>query len=442
MFFHPEGGVVEPTSKDVTYKDKYGELPAPTREGYSFVEWRTASVLGGQVITADSEVATTSTHYLYAQWKANTYTVSFNAEEGNLLSYSKEVEFASVYGELPIPTKTGYIFTGWVNREPGKGNVNATTVMWTAKDHTLYAMWSPQVYTRTFDCTGGTYGSKSQYNMTYYFGREYGTLIVPTKLGHEFVGWFTQEQGGKQITNTSIVDVAETQILYARWKPASYTIYFHTNGGNDSVHNSTKIVTYNGYYGVLPIPTRERYEFVGWFTQLSGGTQITSMTQVEIAGVHTLYARWKGKTYNVSFYANGGYCSVNNKSVVYYENYGDLPVPTKSGYNFSGWYTDLSSGYVVTKDTIVTLSQDQILYARWTPVYYTVTFVTYGGTVSYSSISVILGEKYGPLPTPYRQGYTFLYWYRIKGDTIEIVNENSIVPRDNEEYRYLYARWY
>ena len=240
------------------------------------------------------------------------------------------------------------------------------------------------------------------------------------------------------------MDVAEHQILYAHWKPASYTIYFHTNGGNDSVHNTTKIVTYKEYYGVLPIPTRDRYEFVGWFTQTSGGTEITSMTQVEIAGAHTLYARWKGKTYNVNFYANGGSCSVSKKSVVYYEKYGDLPVPTKIGYNFSGWYTDISSGYVVTKDTIVTTSQDQTLYARWTPVYYTVTFVTYGGTVPYNSISVILGEKYGPLPTPKREGYTFLYWYRINGSTstIEIVDEYSIVPRDNEDYRYLYARWY
>ncbi|MBS5931767.1 MAG: InlB B-repeat-containing protein [Clostridiales bacterium] len=444
VIFYPEGGVVSPANKDVTYKDKYGDLPVATREGYSFVEWRSLRAPAGEVINADSEVVATSNHYIYAQWKANTYTVSFDTEGGDLLNYSKEVEFASAYGELPIPIKTGYVFAGWVNREPGTGYAIKTTIMKTAKNHTLYAMWNPQIYTRTFDCTGGTYGNQSQYNTTYYFGREYGTLIVPTKLGHEFVGWFTQEQGGKQITKTSIVDVAEHQILYAHWKPASYTIYFHTNGGNDSVHNTTKIVTYKENYGVLPIPTRDRYEFVGWFTQTSGGTEITSMTQVEIAGAHTLYARWKGKTYNVNFYANGGYCSVSNKSVVYYEKYGDLPVPTKIGYNFSGWYTDISSGYVVTKDTIVTTSQDQTLYARWTPVYYTVTFVTYGGTVPYNSISVILGEKYGPLPTPKREGYTFLYWYRINGstNTIEIVDEYSIVPRDNEDYRYLYARWY
>lgn len=444
VIFDPNGGVVSTYDKEVTYKEKYGDLPVPSRDGYSFVEWRTGSAVGGEVITADSEVAITFSQRIYAQWKANTYTVIFEPEGGKLLRYDKEVEFASTYGELPIPTKTGYIFSVWVDREPGKGNVNAATIVSTAKNHTLYAMWSPRSYTRTFDCTGGTYGNSSKYDKTYYFDKAYGTLIIPSKSGYEFVGWFTQEVDGEQIISTSIVDVAEHQILYAHWKPASYTIYFHTNGGNDNVHNTTKIVTYKEYYGVLPIPTRDRYEFVSWFTQTSGGTEITSMTQVEIAGAHTLYARWKGKTYNVNFYANGGYCSISNKSVVYYEKYGDLPVPTKIGYNFSGWYTDISSGYVVTKDTIVTTSQDQTLYARWTPVYYTVTFVTYGGTVPYNSISVILGEKYGPLPTPKREGYTFLYWYRINGstNTIEIVDEYSIVPRDNEDYRYLYARWY
>lgn len=65
--FNPNGGRVSPTSKVVTYNDKYGTLPTPTRTGYRFTGWYTAAS-GGTKVLATSTVLQTAAHTLYAQW--------------------------------------------------------------------------------------------------------------------------------------------------------------------------------------------------------------------------------------------------------------------------------------------------------------------------------------------------------------------------------------
>lgn len=68
----------------------------------------------------------------------------------------------------------------------------------------------------------------------------------------------------------------------------------------------------------------------------------------------------------VKFNANGGSTSTTSKTVTYGNTYGTLPTPTKSGYNFNGWYTASSGGSKVTSSTSVTATRDHTLYAQWT----------------------------------------------------------------------------
>lgn len=68
----------------------------------------------------------------------------------------------------------------------------------------------------------------------------------------------------------------------------------------------------------------------------------------------------------VKFNANGGSTSTTSKTVTYGNTYGTLPTPTKSGYNFNGWYTASSGGSKVTSSTSVTATSDHTLYAQWT----------------------------------------------------------------------------
>lgn len=72
------------------------------------------------------------------------------------------------------------------------------------------------------------------------------------------------------------------------------------------------------------------------------------------------------KEYTVTFNANGGTIDNASKTVTSGESYGTLPVPTRSGYTFDGWYTSANGGTKVTASTTANLTTDQTLYAHWT----------------------------------------------------------------------------
>ena len=89
----------------------------------------------------------------------------------------------------------------------------------------------------------------------------------------------------------------------------------------------------------------------------------TNATTVEEA-LNELYDKAKD-IHKVIFNPNGGTVDVTSKNVKTGETYGTLPTPTKSGYNFDGWYTEASGGTKIESSTIVNLSADQTLYAHW-----------------------------------------------------------------------------
>ena len=141
--FNPNGGSVSTTSKTVTYGATYGTLPSPTRIGYTFAGWYTASS-GGTKVTSTTSVTSSTSHTLYAHWTARTYTVTFNPNGGSVSPTSKTVTYRSTYGTLPTPTRTGYSFDGWYTASSDGTKVTDTTSVSTASAHTLYAHWSEE----------------------------------------------------------------------------------------------------------------------------------------------------------------------------------------------------------------------------------------------------------------------------------------------------------
>lgn len=70
-------------------------------------------------------------------------------------------------------------------------------------------------------------------------------------------------------------------------------------------------------------------------------------------------------SFTTTFNANGGTCSTASKSVIYGNTYGTLPTPTRTGYNFDGWYTAATGGTKVTSSTTVAATGNHTLYAHW-----------------------------------------------------------------------------
>ena len=114
--------------------------------------------------------------------------------------------------------------------------------------------------------------------------------------------------------DATVCKQVEEHTLYARWKAATYTVRFNSLGGS-SARQIT--VTYAGKYGTLPVSTRTGYDFAGWYTAETGGSEVTKDTIVTTAAAHTLYARWNAHAYQIVYDGNGGTGSVEPQDAVY-----------------------------------------------------------------------------------------------------------------------------
>lgn len=104
-----------------------------------------------------------------------------------------------------------------------------------------------------------------------------------------------------------------------------------------AVGDQTSSKVYNSNIGELPTLEKDGYEFLGWFTQEVGGTQVTSTTKMP-ADDFNIYAHWKLLEYNLTYDLQGGTVSGTNptKYNVETETF-TLKNPTKAGKTFAGW---------------------------------------------------------------------------------------------------------
>ena len=119
-----------------------------TKTGYVFDGWYKDTACT-QEWKFDSDTVS-SDMALYAKWTAAQYTVTFDANHGTLTgSDTKKITYDSTYGELPVPTRTGYVFDGWYTQADGGDKVEAATPVTATADLTLYAHWTASAVSYT-----------------------------------------------------------------------------------------------------------------------------------------------------------------------------------------------------------------------------------------------------------------------------------------------------
>lgn len=140
----------------------------------------------------------------------------------------------------------------------------------------------------------------------------------------------------------------------------------------------------------------------------------------------------KNKTFSISLDSAGGVLEETKITVTENTVYGELPTPSKLGYNFLGWFLE---DKLITKDTYVVGTNITKLVAKYGTGEYLVTFDTDGGTVEPNTKKVKYTENYGELPIPIKKCYTFDGWY----DGEKLITSTSIV--DHYENFTLIAKW-
>jgi len=236
-------------------------------------------------------------------------------------------------------------------------------------------------YTVTFDPNGGSPTPTPQKIMPGNYATE---PTAPTKAGYSLNRWETSAGTPYSFPTTPVMD---SITLKATWTPRDYTITFDAQGG--VVGTTSKSVTYDATVGILPIPAKTGYEFSGWYSAASGGTQYTETTVYKIPNNATFFARWTPKQYTLIFYINSSDENVNppDKSVKYGEPVGTLPKPTKPAHEFKGWFSAPSGGVEYTAATIYQTDGSTTLYAKWEFIKHTkpkvemLTFTIPGGLV-------------------------------------------------------------
>lgn len=148
------------------------------------------------------------------------YTVTFNANGGNVFLPSMSVTNGAVYNSLPNPTRDGYTFVGWFTKKEGGTQITPNTIVNLKNDQTLYAHWTKNIEmcTITFDANGGKVGEKERKVPA---GSALDSLPVPTRSGYTFVGWCNSNGASGLLVNAYNFKVEQDCTLYAWWKENS-----------------------------------------------------------------------------------------------------------------------------------------------------------------------------------------------------------------------------
>ena len=227
------------------------------------------------------------------------------------------------------------------------------------------------------------------------------------------------------------------------------TCLTRTESGNTLGNNNimTALPVVKGNYG---------YQFEGWYTSPTGGQKITLNTVV--TSDVTFYAHWKKIRAYITFDCNGGYfakewCGCEDPlytatSWDYQigETITDIPIATRPGYIFLGWYTSPTGGSKIADPLKVT--GDVTYYAHWKNTV-SVTFDCNGGWFTgwwvgnqpdtgytTSEMDYTIGFTFNELPEAGRKGYTFSGWYPSKTGGSRLT-EPYVVKADATYY----ARW-
>ncbi|MDE7395535.1 MAG: InlB B-repeat-containing protein [Clostridiales bacterium] len=287
----------------------------------------------------------------------------------------------------------------------------------------------PNEYNVFYNLDGGT---NNVANTATYTAGTGLTLADPTRTGYTFDGWYDAESGGNKMTAISDTETGGVT-LYARWSVATYEITYNLDGGvNDAANKAT--YTYGEGF-TLADPTREGCIFVGWYDAEHGGNEVTEISDVQ-AGNVTLYARWNGPTYTVSYVLGGGTNNAANEATYTYGTGLTLADPTRTGYVFDGWYDAGQGGNKVTGISD-TQTGDVTLYARWSAATYTVTYNLGGGTNAAANKATYTYGVGLTLAEPTRTGYTFDGWY----DAENGGNKVTAISDTQAGNVTLYARW-
>ena len=410
------------------------EPEAPSLDWYDFGGWYLDETYEERYDFALPEVSMT----VHALWIPIEYEIEYVLGGGenspsNPATYNVEdsVVFEDAYRE-------GYTFNGWY------GNAEFTTEQVTGVEvgsHgkvTVYASFSINQYTISFETDGGTTVSE--------ITQDYGTAIAapaqPAKTGYAFVGWY--ESDPQELYDFTTMP-ARDFTLYAAWELVTYDIVYNLDGGVNGSNPSGYTIESDTI--TLVDATKRGYEFLGWFSDSGLGAPVSEIETGSYGDVE-LFAGWRVIEYEIVYHlpdgathSNPDFYTVETDGTVFADG-------VMTGYTFDGWFSDedlsqsvtsygggaiggieLWAGFTANEYTVWLDGKEQAAY--------TIDF-DLGGAGGSVPAQVVTSENGLTMPeTPEWEGHIFAGWY----DDAECDGLPYDFSGTVTSSRTLYAKW-
>ena len=201
----------------------------------------------------------------------------------------------------------------------------------------------------------------------------------------KFVSYTTQTD--KKVTIQTAVTDNLSGIVHVRWLSGEKTVANFVTGGTEI--SGSLDATGNKFTGSFDVTSNGKYTI---FAMDNAGNATVNVVEVNLINANSTTDKLK-----VTFDANGGEVSTSYKFVTYGKTYEELPTPTRTGYTFDGWYTEVSDGTQCTNETSVSRKVNHSLYAHWTANSYKL--------VKYNGINLIDNGTFEKYTTRSNQGW-------------------------------------
>ena len=368
---------------------------------------------------------------------AITYTVTFNANGGsgtmaNQTFTADEIKALTTNAF----TRTGYTFTGWNTKADGSGTAYTDGQSVKNLSATLYAQWTPIVYSITYNLGGDNITNNNP--ATYTIESDPITLNPPSKDGYTFIGWTGSNGSTPELTVTIPAGSTGTKEYTANWSIKTYTITWWNDLNDDNVIDNGEIVKQeNVNHGTTPTPpatdptkpatATHVYAFSTWSPTPPAPATAPQTYKAVFTVVDAKYTiKWMDGSNELKSQDNVLYNDLSTTIESY--------VPTKDGYTFKNWTVTTN-----TTDYTATCT------ANWTPNTYKVVFDANGGTGTMSEQTFTYDAAQNLTANSFTlAGYVFDKWTTAAdGSGDSYANEESVqnLTATNNGTFTLYAQW-
>ncbi len=246
LYFNPNGGSVSFSSKTVLCDQPVGELPSVSKQYHTFTGW----LLDDNRVLTESSVFTDAVdHTAYAQWRPNSFTVTFNANGGSCSFSSKTATYGCAIGDLPSANQSFYSFDGWYDASAGGNRYTSSTVMTSDAPLTLYAHWTIHPLSDWVLASNVPSGARIENHKWSYTKTTYAESTSSSMDGFSRTGSYWNQTGSGSTNYASFPNGFDTgHWIYSSFAKSAYSAYDNGSNKRDVSNSWTGYVYWHWMY--------------------------------------------------------------------------------------------------------------------------------------------------------------------------------------------------